>query len=487
MYRSTTIDVRQAFNENVWAYRCVHCDRLLLKPTAGMAVWQKWAKLQPPGSPPAVFASLPVVVCRRGEEEGATDDASPPLGLCDSCHCLRQIEARRQRTTETPAPATLPSPTTGTFCGQPALAVLLAPSPVAAVSLHPTPPLASGDATTPAGAASTPHRTSDCGPETLHRVVEAGCEACRASAMDARRACEREAATQMQLLKECARAATPTPLCTAAVPPQHPEDAHLGLFSIGGDATPLPPMPATEPWAVPSCQKVLDGYVAGNYDSDEDKSVLEAINNAILLRGDRPHIRLRHNSGRVRIYTKQLLPMKSVIKTSQINKRRAATRRLLRTGGPGVLSAQRGQTRLARVLVRLSLADHVGLIAALSMSHTGLNCWRRALGGSRSGLDSMAHRPELASLPGKQAVVTGSGAHLISLTAAVEETVSALCEADLFVGRRANDALAAAVVPTRRPPSLARLRRCHFRARLRHLSLTCRLPLDWTRAATPGR
>jgi len=85
----------------------------------------------------------------------------------------------------------------------------------------------------------------------------------------------------MQLLKERGHAATPTPLGAAAVPQQHPEDAHLGLFAIGGDATPLPPMPATEPWAVPSCQQVLDGFIAGNYDSDQDKSVLEAIDNGV--------------------------------------------------------------------------------------------------------------------------------------------------------------------------------------------------------------
>ena len=36
--------------------------------------------------------------------------------------------------------------------------------------------------------------------------------------------------------------------------------------------------------------------------------MLEAISNAILLRGDRPQIRLRRKNGRVRTYTKQLLP-----------------------------------------------------------------------------------------------------------------------------------------------------------------------------------
>jgi len=175
--------------------------------------------------------------------------------------------------------------------------------------------------------------------------------------------------------------------------------------------------------------------------------VLEAISNAILLRGDHPQIRLRQKNGRVRTYTKQLLPRNSVVRTSQINKRRAAARLLLRTGGPGVLSALRGQTFLARGLVRLSVAEQVSLIAALSMTQIGFNRCRRAPGGSRSGLASMAtlrsHRRELASLPGKQVVVTGSGAHLVSLTAAIQERVSALCEADLIVERRASDALAA--------------------------------------------
>ena len=112
-----------------------------------------------------------------------------------------------------------------------------------------------------------------------------------------------------------------------------------------------------------------------------------------------------------------------------------------------MLSALRVQTFLARGLVRLSVAEQVGLIAALSMTHIGFNRWRRAPGGSRSGFASMAtlrsHRRDLASLPGKQVVVTGSGAHLVSLTAVIQERVSALCEADLFVERRANDALSA--------------------------------------------
>jgi len=76
-------------------------------------------------------------------------------------------------------------------------------------------------------------------------------------------------------------------------------------------------------------------------------------------------------------------------------------------------------------------------VAALSMSHTGFNRWRLALDGRRSGLDSLSAlrdaRRELSLLPGKQVVVTQSGAHLASLAAAIQERVSDLRDRDLFV------------------------------------------------------
>jgi len=71
-----------------------------------------------------------------------------------------------------------------------------------------------------------------------------------------------------------------------------------------------------------------------------------------------------------------------------------------------------------------------------------------ALGVSRSGLASLRtlryHRQKLAALPGRHVVVTGSGAHIVSLTAAIQEKVSALCDADLFVERPAEDTVRAA-------------------------------------------
>jgi len=223
--------------------------------------------------------------------------------------------------------------------------------------------------------------------------------------MAARLAIEREVAAQLQLLKKGGLAATPSFLGTAAEQQQHPLDANLRLLATGGVEARLSPMPATEQRAVPSCQQFFDGLMPGNYDCDADKSVLEANANAILLRGERQEIRLRHKNGRVRIYTKQLMPRKSQVKTIQINKRRVAACRLNRSGGSGALMSQSGQTRLARGLVRLSVAEQVGLIAAPSTSHIGFNRWRKALGGSRGGLSSMAtlraHRRELASLPDK--------------------------------------------------------------------------------------
>jgi len=91
------------------------------------------------------------------------------------------------------------------------------------------------------------------------------------------------------------------------------------------------------------------------------------------------------------------------------------------------------------------VADQVGLVAVLSMSHVGFNRWRLALGGSRSGLVSLPTlreaRKEMYSLPGKQVVVTGSGAHLASLAAAVQEKVTALCDAGLFIERPVSGAL----------------------------------------------
>jgi len=91
------------------------------------------------------------------------------------------------------------------------------------------------------------------------------------------------------------------------------------------------------------------------------------------------------------------------------------------------------------------VAEQVGLVAALATSPIGLNRWRLALKGDGRHLGSLpalrAARWELSSLPGKQVTVTGSVAHLFSVTAAIQERVTALCAAGLFIEWPVRDAL----------------------------------------------
>ena len=160
-------------------------------------------------------------------------------------------------------------------------------------------------------------------------------------------------------------------------------------------------------------------------------------------RGERPEIRLRHKNGSVRADLRQLSRRKAQVKTSQTNKRREAARRLQRGGAQvGVAKTTRCRTRPSHGAVQISVTKQVGLVAARSMRNVCFNRWRLALGGAASGLCILpilrAERRELSALPGKNVVVTGSGAHLISLTAAIQERLSALCDGGLFVEMPAN-------------------------------------------------
>jgi len=64
--------------------------------------------------------------------------------------------------------------------------------------------------------------------------------------------------------------------------------------------------------AIPTCQAFLDGLMPGNYGGVQDKLVFKAIAEAILLRGERPEIHLKHKNGRVRVYARQLSPRKAL-------------------------------------------------------------------------------------------------------------------------------------------------------------------------------
>jgi len=80
--------------------------------------------------------------------------------------------------------------------------------------------------------------------------------------------------------------------------------------------------------AIPTCQAFFDGLLAGNYGAEQDMLVLEAISDAILLRVERPEIHLKHKNGRVRVFARQLLLRKALVRRSQNNKRRVAALRL---------------------------------------------------------------------------------------------------------------------------------------------------------------
>ena len=126
-----------------------------------------------------------------------------------------------------------------------------------------------------------------------------------------------------------------------------------------------------------------------------------------------------------------------MVKTSQVSRRRATARRLHGVAPEGVPRSRRGRTRPKSAPVRLSVAEQVSLVAALSMSHIGINRWRLALGGAGRDLERrpalLEERRERSSLPGKEVIMTVSGAHLVSFTAAIQERVPAVFVAGLFI------------------------------------------------------
>ena len=314
---------------------------------------------------------------------------------------------------------------------------------------------------------------------TFNRVDGGGCTTGSSSAVAARMAGECGAATTLTLLPGHGRTASTAPAPAAAQQPRPIDpDRRIPLAPDVG-ASPPPSTLATEPPQDADCQQFLEGILNGKYDAQRDEALLEVIANAILLRGDRPEIRLRHKNGRVCAYSRQLSPREALFNVSQASKRKATARRLVRDGCGVAARLQRGRTPPSGGPVRLSVSEQVGLMAALSMSRVGFNRWRLAIGGARSGLPSLpvlhAARREMYSLPGKQVIVTRSGAHLASLTAAIQERVTALCDADL-----SSSGLCATpwLCPTRR---VRRRPLSPTPALLPQPSRTCTSPSAWTK------
>ena len=216
-------------------------------------------------------------------------------------------------------------------------------------------------------------------------------------------------------------------------------DALLRPDADVGDVAPAA-LPA-EVHPEPSCQAFLDYLLSGGVGRTQDESILWRIASAILLHADRDQICLQQKNGRPRVYVRQVSPRKVAVKRSQENKRRAAARRQLMVAGvvsgvdsEGSVCAGGGPAR-----VNLSHRQQVGIVFELGISWSAFNKLRRAMGGRESGLASRhvlrAAKKELADSPAKQVVVTTTGAHLANLAMAVQERVTALCDAGRFVER----------------------------------------------------
>lgn len=124
---------------------------------------------------------------------------------------------------------------------------------------------------------------------------------------------------------------------------------------------------------IPSCRQVLDSLLAGNFDGVQYEPVLEAIANAFFLRGERPEIRMKHKNGQVRVYALQLSTRKELVNMSQANKRRVAARGQQVESSDYEATPRPGWKRPSGNPLRLTIAQQVGLAAALSVRHTGFN------------------------------------------------------------------------------------------------------------------
>jgi len=243
-HRATIKDIAQAFRGRIWAYQCVDCHRLLLKPTAGMAAWQEWARTFPLGSPPAVVARLLVVPSKQGEAAVGRDTSGTPRGLCDTC-CARRKRAARGKTA---LPAALsPLPTTLSVAG--GCVAASAPTYLALLSHLP--------------ANDAPTRVSVVPTETT--VGGVACEDCAASTLAARMSGEREAAAQHAIQHEHGLSIDSSAAEPAAASEQPAADRRSSQASCPGrDNHASMPTPVTEPAETPSCLQFLDGLLAGN-------------------------------------------------------------------------------------------------------------------------------------------------------------------------------------------------------------------------------
>jgi len=216
-----------------------------------MALWLDLARASPPGSPQSNTACLPVVRCWRGVQATTASGATPLVGVCDLCHARQKRARCNERAALPPAYTPPPSSPVIQLVFDTALVAKALPRGVNAPPPH-TPPLLirymqrveghfTAPAPVPVAATAQQKHSIDSGPQEL---------------------------------------------ATA--------DAAASSASVQGSDKP----------AIPTCQAFLYGLMAGKYGGEQDALVLEPISHAILLRGERPEIRLKHKNGRVHLYAR---------------------------------------------------------------------------------------------------------------------------------------------------------------------------------------
>jgi len=375
-----------------------------------MAHWRAEAIQSPHGSARWRVACLPVSACRRGS--------------CDSCYSRRKRAAKKSASDD-PAPiapglefsSDLPP-----YASKRARLPLLVSTPHPA-AVPPCPPCSLSALPAPAAGSS------------VIRSSVAECPSCASARLDAdsARRAEREA------LAAAAEAVARVRHLEAHLHAKSMLDSPTPNVEVGG----MPPLvsPAGQANANSRCQDFMEYLVSGGLGQAQDEPILGRIASVILLRSDQDEICLQHKNGRRRVYVRKVSPQKVAVKKSQQNKRRAAARQQLVSAGATKWGADEmsGTPGSPVEVGGLSVLQQVGLVFELGISWSTFSKLRHALGGSKSGLASRhilrAAKRNLASSPAKEVMVTSTGAHLANLALAVQERVTALCDAGQFVER----------------------------------------------------
>jgi len=276
-------DLRRAFTNEIWGYRCTTCAQVFLKPGAGLKDWRKTAAGILSGPVFHAVNSLPVVQCKQ---MAGTDGLGVPLGVCDRCYCRvkrKRLSGAGQEASEGGIPTTPLN--------------------------RPPPPLST--------APGTPEDPRLChAPVQTDVTTASACPDCRflrERISNLERAVDR--ATQWATLAKSKAADLRVRLLTAL----------------------LPHAPSrVQP---PTCGDSLVAWRDGALGNDRDGPELQAIAATILLRSTPPDNRLRHANGQEVVYARQVTARKPVVGRSQGYRRLAHGIRLLSGAVGGNASA----------------------------------------------------------------------------------------------------------------------------------------------------